>query len=183
MARRIASTSSPEWIALFTGFARSAFRLETLQHYTAADEADAFARFRAGQDPEVDLSWWLGLVAGHHAAGRSMVRVRVVIEPPTDYTRFELAHFPMMVDAGDDIRIIATTEDTWPAALPRHDFWIFDDDVWFLEYDDAGVFLGAEALVDPGAIAEHMRWRETAMAHAIPVYDYLASATARRRAS
>ena len=60
MSRRIiTSTGSPEWVGLFTSFTHSAFRLEGLQHYTAPDEEEAFARFRRGMDPEVDLSWWI----------------------------------------------------------------------------------------------------------------------------
>jgi hypothetical protein len=183
MARRmIASLASPEWAGLFTGFTSSAFRLEGLQHYTAPDETEAFARFRAGKDPKVDLSWWTGLARGHTAAGRSMSRVRVVIEPPSDYTRFELAHYPAMVAAGDDIRIIPTAPGTWPAGIPRHDFWLFDDhDVWILNYDAAGVFLSAELRDDPRSITDHLRWRDTALSRAVPVSDYLAAPA--RRAS
>jgi hypothetical protein len=176
MAHRIiTSVASPEWVRLFTGFTHSAFRLEGLQHYTAPDEEEAFTRFRAGKDPEVDLSWWIGLAKGHTAAGRSMSRVRIVIEPPSDYTRFELAHFPAMAAAGDNIRIIAVSPGTWPADVPHHDFWIFDDrDVWILSYDDAGTFLSAELRDDPRAISEHLCWRDAALRRAIPVNDYLA---------
>lgn len=183
MARRITSTASPEWADLFTGFTRSAFRLEGLQHYTAPDEAEAFARFRAGEDPDVDLSWWLDLAKGHTAAGRSMCRVRVVVEAPSDYTRFELAHFPTMVEAGDDIRIIAVAPGSWPGGVPHHDFWLFDDrDVWILEYDRDGGFVCAELLDDPRTVAKYLRWRDAALAQAIPVRDYLTTAP-RRRAS
>lgn len=40
----------------FTSFTRSAFRLEGLQHYTDLGEHEAFERFRAGKDPDVDLA-------------------------------------------------------------------------------------------------------------------------------
>ncbi len=183
MTRRvITSTASPEWAGLFTGFTRSAFRLEGLQHYTASGEQEAFARFRAGKDPKVDLSWWIGLAKGHTAAGRSMSRVRVVVEPPSDYTRFELAHFPAMAVAGDDIRIIAAAPGAWPPDVPQHDFWLFDDrDVWVLKYDGAGALLSAELLDDPQAITDHLHWRGAALRQAIPVRDYLAMSA--RRAS
>src|SRR5436305_11475253 len=140
--RVITSLGGPEWVSLFTGFTRSAFRLEGLQHYTDPGEQAVFERFCAGEDPGVDLSWWLGLARGHTAAGRSMSRVRVVVEPPSDYTRFELAHFPQMVEAGDKISVIAVAPGTWPPGVPRHDFWLFDEhDVWILRYDDAGTFV------------------------------------------
>jgi len=184
MTRRITSTASPEWASLFTDFRRSAFRLETLQHYTAADEADALARFRAGEDPGLDLSWWLGLARRHTAAGHRMSRVRVVVEPPTDYTRFELSQFPALVAAGDDVRIIAVGPGEWPAGVPRRDFWLFDDhDLWVLHYDTDGDLLDAELLDDPAVLSEHRRWRDAALAQAIAVNDYLALPGASRRAS
>ena len=42
-----------------------------------------------------------------------------------------------------------------------------------LRYDDAGVFLRAELLDDPRAVLDHLRWRDAALAQAIPVNDYL----------
>ena len=113
-ARVITSLASKEWVALFTGFTRSAYRLEALQHYTDPSEREAFARFCAGQDPQIDLSWWTGMARKQTAAGRSMSRVRVIIEPPSDYTRFELVAYPVMAAAGDDIRIISVSPGTWP---------------------------------------------------------------------
>jgi Family of unknown function (DUF6879) len=180
MAPQITSTASPQWARLFTAFTRSAFRLEGLQHYAEPGEAEAFARFCAGQVPQVDLSWWLGLARGHICAGRSMSRVRIIEEPPTDYTRFELACYPAMVEAGDDIRIIAGPPGTVRHGLPPHDFWLFDDrDVWVLTYDPDGVFRYAELLDDPRVVADHLRWRDLALAQSISVHDYLVAAEGR----
>lgn len=109
-----------------------------------------------------------------------MCRVQVVIEPPSDYTRFELAHFPAMAEAGDDIRIIAVALGTWPAGVPHHDFWFFDDrDVWALNYDDAGTFLSAELRDDPRVITDHVRWRDGVLRQSIPVSEYLAMSAPR----
>jgi uncharacterized protein DUF6879 len=161
MARRtITQIPSPEWITLLSGFTRSAFRLETLQHYTAPDEAEALDRFRAGKDPQIDLSWWTELAKGHTAAGRQMSRVRVIIEPTSEYTRFALLAYPVMTAAGDDIRIIAVPSGSWPDGVPHQDFWLFDDEVWVMAYDDRGAFLGAEQLDDRQAVDEHLRWRQ-----------------------
>lgn len=173
--RIITSLLSPEWPALFRNFNSTAFRLETLQHYSEPNEDAALARFLVDGQPDVGLlSYWTSLVIDHAAAGRRMSRVRVVEEPPTDYTRFELANFPLMVAAGDDIRIIATSGGTWPAGIPQHDFWLFDDqDLWALHYGDAGEFRRAELLHDPHTIEQHRRWRDAALEQAIPVADYL----------
>lgn len=63
----------------FTSFTRSAFRLEGLQHYTDPGEHEAFERFRAGKDPDVDLARCIELASGHTEAGQSMSRVRVIV--------------------------------------------------------------------------------------------------------
>jgi hypothetical protein len=177
MGRRlITSIPGPEWAALFTpGFTRSAFRLEARQHYSMADEQEPFGRFCAGLNPRLDLSWWTGLARTHTAAGHAMSRVRVIVEPPTDYTRFELYAYPAMIAAGDDIKVISVPASTWPDGLPQHDFWLFDDrDVWLLNYDQAGTLLSAEQADDPDVISRHLGWRDAALAQAIPVSDYLA---------
>jgi hypothetical protein len=176
--RIITSDTSPEWAALFTGFRHSAFRLEGLQHYTGPPaEAEAFARFHAGQDPQVDLSWWLGLARKHTAAGGTMSRVRVVVEPASPYTLFELELFPQLAAAGDDIQIIPVAPGAWPTGLPHYDFWLFDDqDVWILTYNEDGAFVQAELRDDRQAVADHRRQRDAALRHAVPVNDYLRAA-------
>jgi hypothetical protein len=176
MARRIISTiPGQEWAALLTGFTRSAFRLETFQHYSAPDEVEALARFRAGEDPRIDLAWWTDLARTHTDAGRTMSRVRVIVEPPSEYTRFELVAYPVMAAAGDDIRVISVEAGRWPADVPHHDYWLFDDrDVWVLNYDQEGVLLSAELQDDGQVVLDHLRWRDAALAQAIPIGDYLA---------
>ncbi len=62
-----------------------------------------FWLFDAGQPHRLDTRWWRSMVAGHRSAGTSTRRVRVVTEPLTDYTRFELAVYPDLVAAGEDI--------------------------------------------------------------------------------
>jgi hypothetical protein len=142
MARRIISAiPGQEWAALLTGFTRSAFRLEGFQHYSAPDEIEALARFRADEDPRIDLTWWTDLARKHTQAGRTMSRVRVIVEPPSEYTRFELVAYPVMAAAGDDIRVISVDPGRWPADVPHHDYWLFDDrDVWGAQLRPGGSF-------------------------------------------
>ena len=181
-ARTITAIPGPEWAALFTDFRQSAFRLEIRQHYTAPDEQEEFGRFLAGEEPQPELTWWTELARGHIAAGRSMCRVRVIVEPPSDYTRFELAAYPVMAAAGDDIRIISIAPRSWPPGIPHEDFWIFDDqDLWILHYDETGFLYCAELADDPQVVADHLGWRDTALELSIPVNDYLAAGS--RKAS
>jgi hypothetical protein len=176
MGRRIGSTDDAEWAALFTGFQRSAYRLEGLQHYAEPDEAEAFARFLNGEDPKLDMSWWLSLAAEHKAAGRNMTRVRVIVEPITDYTRFELAHYPAMDAAGETIRVITTAGGSWPAGVPPHDYWLFDErDLWLMNYAPDGSLLFAELVDEPDEVAQHIRWRDVALAQSVPLRTYLST--------
>jgi hypothetical protein len=178
--RVISAIPGEEWAQLFTGFTGSAFRLETFQHYSAPDEVEALARFRAGEDPHIDLAWWTDLARKHTQAGRTMSRVRVITEPPSEYTRFELIAYPVMAAAGDDIKVISVRPGDWPANVPRYDYWLFDDrDVWVLNYDSGGVLRSAELRDDPQAVQDHRRWRDAALAQAIPVNEYLAAGARR----
>jgi hypothetical protein len=181
MSRWITPDDGAAWRTLFESFSASAFRLEGLQTYDAPGEAEAVARFLAGEDPQADTSWWTSMVQGHRAAGHTMSRVRIVTEPLTDYTRFELAVYPQLVEAGDDIRVIHAGAAQWPAGVVEHDYWLFDRrDLWLMHYTDSGAFVGAERVVDPAVIGEHVRSADIALAQSIPLHTFLA---ARRQAS
>jgi hypothetical protein len=161
----------------FDSFRSSAFRLELLGRYFAANEAEPFRRFLAGepQDPE----WrepWKRLVRDAARDGKRMARVHVVGEPLTDYLRFELTcAYPANVEAGEDVRILQSSQ--WaPLTLPQDDFWLFDDrEAAFLIYDADGNFQGAETTSDPAVIADYREARDLAMRHSVPLADYLAS--------
>jgi hypothetical protein len=101
-----------------------------------------------------------------------MSRVRVIREPLTDYTRFQLALYPRMIATGDDIRIIVANENE--PALPDHDYWLFDDrDLWIMEYEGAGTFMGARLVEDEAVVAQHCEWRDAAIGCSVPLHEYL----------
>jgi hypothetical protein len=176
MTRWIRSTKDPDWAALFTGYARSAFRLEAQQTYSNDAEDAAVARFVAGEAHDLEFSWALPKIQQQVAAGRTQTTVRVVQEPLTDYTRFELAVFPEFAAAGEDIRIIAADAAQWPAGVPQHDYWLFDDRaVWRMHYDEHQRFAGAELLEGEAAISDHLQWRDRAVALSVPLHEYLAT--------
>jgi hypothetical protein len=176
MTRWITSTAQPEWSDLFTGYTKSAFRLEGQQTYSSPSEDATLARFVAGQPLELDLTWTKSRTRAQVAAGRTKTRVRVVVEPPNDYTRLELFVYPELAEAGEEIRIISVPEGHLPTDLPPYDFWLFDDhDVWRMHYDDTYRFVGAELIEDEDAINQHLQWRDVALARSVPLNDYLAS--------
>jgi hypothetical protein len=105
-----------------------------------------------------------------------MTNVRIVVEPPTLYTRWELSRYPDNVDAGEDVRIIAVPEGERPLELPMHDYWLFDErDVWKMHYHENFRFAGAELLDDPEELKQHLHWRDIALDLAVPLHDYLAA--------
>lgn len=90
-----AQVTWPEAERMFDEFEHTAFRLETLQNYAVEYEDELFARFltaeREGLPAPLSDDDWQQEVRDGTAAGRSYSRVHVVIEPLTDYVRFECA--------------------------------------------------------------------------------------------
>lgn len=178
MSRWIRPGERDAWAALFTGFNKSAYRLEAQQIYSNDAEDAGLARFLAGEPHGVDLSWSISKLKSQVAVGRTQASVRVVIEPPTDYTRFEISMYPEFTAAGEDLRIISLPEGGWPEDVPHHDYWLFDDrDVWRMHYGDDYRWTGAELIDDEATIADHLRWRDAAQAQAVPLHEYLAART------
>lgn len=168
--------AAEEFGASFTSrFQRSAFRLELLDYYVAANEAEPFRRFLAGEPR--DDAWrepWAQFVRGAVRDGRQMSRVHAVREPLGDYLKFEFTcGYPANVAAGEDIRILRLG--SWPhLTLPDHDFWLFDDhEAAVMVYDADGGFLGAEVISDPEMIKRYRQVRDRAVEHSVPLADYL----------
>lgn len=176
VTRFIQGTRDPEWANLFDSFERSAYRLEGQQMYSSPSEDAALARFSAGHPAGVDLSWRIPRSRAAAAAGKVETIVRIVVEPPTAYTRLELTVYPELVEVGEDIRIIAVPQGCRPPELPLHDYWLFDDRlVWKMHYYENFRFHGAELLDDPEVVAEHLRYRDIALTRAVSLHEYLAT--------
>ncbi|MFJ7245427.1 DUF6879 family protein [Kitasatospora sp. NPDC098652] len=162
-----------EFGRLFETFERTAFRLETLPLYDVDDEREEFADFLAGKglaSESSDNPW----VRSMTDLGKRVTRVHVLRSPLSDYLRYELASYPGNIAAGESIGIIDTARQV-VVGLPDHDFWLFDDArVYRMHYTDAGQFVGAELLPD-GRLNEYQRYREIALANAVPFGEYSAA--------
>jgi hypothetical protein len=164
--------SAKDFGKLFTGYERSAWRLETLPAYDVPEEADDFARFLAGESwPEDHTDEWLQMIATHAESGRTMGRVHALRLPLTDYLRFEIfTGYVFSARAGEDVRILDLDEH--PADLPT-DFWIFDDRVVVgMAYGPGGAYIGAEFLPE-AETPKYLAYRDTALAHAEPLAEFL----------
>lgn len=162
--------SGDEFGRLFETFKRTAFRLETLSVYDVEEEREEFERFLAGGDmgPDwADNPW----VRSMTDKGKEVSRVHILRSPLTDYLRYELAAYPGNITAGESIGIIDLTEQT-VTGLPDHDFWLFDDQgVYRMHYTPQGAFIGGE-LLPADRLAEYQRYRDRALAAAMPFADY-----------
>jgi hypothetical protein len=145
-------------------FQRTAFRLETLPHYTIPEEADMLATFLRGEPVRLPADHpWPELVRRNVRIGKVMQRVRVVSQPLANYERFELSLYPHSVAAGEHIRILAGN----PGA---GDYWLFDDHmVIVIRYDAEGGFLGTEQAND---VVAYRRIRDLALANSVPLADF-----------
>ncbi|MER6974766.1 DUF6879 family protein [Nocardioides sp. NPDC000445] len=174
------TTPDPSWADSFQTLSESWFRLETLQVYDIESERDEYEEFlRTGQLAPHRKKEWRALITRHANAGRSLRRVHIIEEPLTDYIRYEIAAYVGNHAAGEDIRLIPVARGQWPGGLPREtDFWLLDDGLpggtaWGMDYDEGGGFHGAEQVQDPATIETYRRWRDTALAIAVPLNDYL----------
>lgn len=180
MLRRLPG-GGQEWDQLFERFHDSIFRFETLQHYDVSVEREPLRRFLSGEAKPYPLyprrRWWEGVNRDAVAAGKKVERVRVLVEPLTDYDRYEVS-WPYFdnVRAGEDIRVIAVAAGEWPVGLPGygHDFYLFDSaQLALMHYDHRGRFLAVDLLDDPEAIELATGWRERALEAAMPYPEYL----------
>lgn len=168
MTAELISPESEEFGALFGSFAHSVFRLETLQVYRGQRDLDLLDRFLEGKPrpPDPAKAEWTAMITSNVQAGKAVQRVHVVLEPLTDYLRFELTWgYEPNVAAGEDIRIIPVGQDnSWPVDVPHHDYWLFDSaGLYDMHYDSDGVWLGAEHVTDPVKILDACRGRDAAL--------------------
>lgn len=164
-----------DWTRLWGSFEREAFRLETLPVYEVAGEEEAFARFVAtGQyDLDADDEEWLAAVRGYRESGRWIGRVHVITRPLTDYLKFEFAFYPHSVAAGEAVHILDLTDKPNPG-LPNQDFWMFDESkVVRLDYADDGTPLDSE-LLEAVDLEPYLEWKRIALRHAEPFNEYSA---------
>jgi hypothetical protein len=156
----------PEFGRLFRTFERSAFRLETRDHYKSVNESEALRQFVAGN--QVDMEWfqnWLTMIREALAGGRCFSRVRVVSMPLTDYSRFGIFCSEHTNAAGEDIRYLVRDD---AVGLPDYDYWLFDSSKLVrMHFDDDENFLGGELIEDPTMIVQHSSWRDAAWRRAV----------------
>ncbi|BBA99798.1 hypothetical protein RVR_6575 [Actinacidiphila reveromycinica] len=154
---------------LFDSFKHEAFRLETLDDYSASGNVDAFRTFLSGGPQPKDYNAeWVAEVEAATRSGKRIYRVHVLKRPLTPYLRFELGWgYRKNSTAGEEFFILDTTDGHSPLA-DVGDFWLFDStEAATMRYDESGRFLGAEIVPLPRS-AEYVTYRNVALDHAQP---------------
>lgn len=168
--------SDPDaFLALFSNFDRTAYRLEVRTAYGVKEEDGPFQCFLAGEDPGIDwLRPWLDLMSEQTRRGKRVERVRVVDDPPSDYLRWEIVNTPHNLQAGEDIRYLLRRR-ACELQLPEYDYWLFDNSLLvFLCFDERNRFLGFRTSEDAEALARHTHWRDRAWRQALRFDEYRA---------
>ena len=178
-----ADLTSGEFEELFQRFAQSptatsAFRWEARQYYLIPWDEPSLVAFQTGTarpERSVRTSPWLARIATSRAAGRDWSRVRHVVEPLSEYVRWEMVSYVESQAAGE--RILVTIGNSVPTDA---DYWLFDgDDIGdryaiVMHYAEDGAPERFELTTDHRRFEELSRYRDGLLAEAIPLNEYLA---------
>jgi hypothetical protein len=168
--------SNAEFDACFDEARSEWFRLESHGSYTVDVEQPRFRAYVAGEpyDPEAEPKAWYAEIERRVSEGVAYRKVRVVDGPLSEYERWECEwSYTATEERGQRTFILDRSEAAAVPELPGYDWWLIDGRVVLrMHYDGSGGFIGAERLDNAGAVAEHSRWRDAALAAAVPFPDY-----------
>lgn len=153
------------------GFKRSAWRFEQQPSYDIGYEQDQFAAFLAGRPvPPTDnpeLRAWMKQIADQVTAGKTVGRVRIVDDPLTDYQRWLRWMDRWNIEAGETIDYLSRRRAHDVGLLPaagRADWWFLDDErLMLMHFNERGVRFKVELVDDPLAVAGARKWRDLAI--------------------
>jgi hypothetical protein len=150
---------------------KSLFRFEGLQDYSGEDGDEIVKMFidtnMLAQLPNND-SWW-NEMKKKNEQGIITQRVRLIIEPLTDYTKMELAYLKQAKNySGDDIKIIEEKDFKQIAPNELSDFWMIDDTYVFeMEYGPKGKYFGSS--MDDKKIMEYVNIKKKLLEVSKPI--------------
>jgi len=175
----VTEITEEEFGILLSTFRRSAFRLETLDAYALDYEQADFEFFLAGQPvPPPEIAWWRGWldqVEKLTADGKTVTRVRVLAEPPSDYQRWMLWANPWYARVREEILYMPRSRAAALRLPLEVDWWLLDDARLILMYfTDAGKIAGKLLITEPGILARHRAWRDLAVRHAAAAHEVAA---------
>jgi len=163
----------------FDTIRREAFRLEALPAYAVPVESAGLRAYLAGEPYQKSETGqqFNEYVRSQVEAGVSWRRLRVMHGPLSDYERWECEWgYTQSEQHGHHTFVLDLAEIPEPPPLPAYDWWMLDERVVLrFHYDQDGQFRGADPIDEPGKVAEHVRYRDTALAAAVPFPEYWAA--------
>ncbi|MEV0472789.1 DUF6879 family protein [Streptomyces prunicolor] len=152
-----------EFGRLFETFEHTAWRLETRRGYASDREDPTYLEFVETGAITLDYDdEWSRNIRRQVIAGKTVGRVRIVDEPPTEGQLFLLADSPRGAAAGEAIRCLPRREAD-ARLLGSEDFWIFDSRlVARLNFDDQDVFHDVEIITEPAEVLRYCQLRDVA---------------------
>ncbi|MFK4066204.1 DUF6879 family protein [Streptomyces sp. NPDC029674] len=162
------------WRRFFDAFKQEAWRFEAQPTYAMPKEQENVARFlRGDKKPVGHNARWHERVRGYVDSGRHIGRVRIVRQPLTAYQRYQFAWgIPDNIAAGEDIRILDVTQDSYGLPLSGRDWWMFDGTrIAHLNYRPDGTQINREAY--EGDPAPYREWKRIALEYAVPFEEYV----------
>jgi hypothetical protein len=170
--RRALTDGGPgtEFWQAFLAFKKSAWRWEHQPAYYIGYEHHQFDDFLAGcpQPPteNADLRSWMAQVKRQTHEGKTVGRVRVIDEPPTDYQRWMQWMDAWNTAAGEIIDYV-TRRSALRHGLPAtggDDWWLFDDTrLVVMHHDEVGRRVRVELVVDEPEVEQARNWRALAI--------------------
>ncbi|MGH3511421.1 MAG: DUF6879 family protein [Pseudonocardiaceae bacterium] len=146
-------------------FTRNLFRQEVLPAYDVPSDGGDFGRYLRGENgPSLEVVGpWRKWVRSQHALGKTVTRVRLLTQKPSEYVSFECEWvYVSNVAAGEQIRILDLTERTQPDGLIIDEFWAVDDSgVVLMRYDACGRFTHGE-VIEGATTQQYLRSRDIA---------------------
>ena len=169
-----------EFDHLLSTFKRYAFRLETLDSYALDYEREDYERFLAGYPRQpAEADWWqpwLNQIAKLTREGKTVSRVRVLAEPPTDYQRWMIWAAPWHIEAGEQIAYMNASRAVNIGLPLDADWWLLDDErVIIMTFTDAGEIDRKTLLTNPVTVAPFIAWRDLAVRNATTAERFAAA--------
>jgi hypothetical protein len=159
---------------LCRGIRESFVHVETRDTYGTEVELPHMAKRRHGEHDDLGwLGWWLEMLRGHRAAGRTCRRARVVSEPVSDYQRWTISHVHAFIEAGEDVRYVPRHRLATVPLPGSGDFYVFDNELaLFLHYTGNGTNASFQTTDDPRTVQACRQAFETVWSLALPFRDY-----------
>jgi hypothetical protein len=164
------TVTQDDYVAMFRECS-DAFRIEGKRLYrTSPAEAEALECFLAGspRPPSAFPVWqsWLDQVRTWTGQGKTIARVRIIDDPPTDYQRWSLWCARWHRDAGEDIRYLIR-EAADALGIPRGDWQMFDHNrVVVMAFTASGEIADKRLVSDASMVRRYRIWRALAVEHA-----------------